>query len=304
MDEKLTKTSLKQRLFIGFIAFLMLGSFAAVYIGIAVGGSESSEQQNANVDQAKLSELLKDYTDKKAAADEAAKPFSDKYFPELSQYRSEVKAYNANSINEGGNLTTNDLKQGTGSSIGDDTQYLAYYIGWCADESILDSSFDNYENPTTLKTPLDPSGGLIEGWASGVKGMKIGGVRELSIPGSLAYGDSQEVCGAKNSPLKFVVLAIPYDEKLATLIADASTAYMRYVYYANYGIDINDMSQASNDSGDNTTSSDDATSSDNSASDSSDNSSSDNSDDNSSNIDNTESTTTRKRKTSDVLLGL
>ena len=30
MDEKLTKTSLKQRIFIGFIAFLMLGSFAAV----------------------------------------------------------------------------------------------------------------------------------------------------------------------------------------------------------------------------------------------------------------------------------
>lgn len=298
MDEKLTKTSLKQRLFIGFIAFLMLGSFAAVYIGIAVGGNGEGDQQNANVDQSKVSEMLKEYTDKKSTADEAAKPFSDKYFSELSKYRSEVKAYNANTINEG-ELTTNDLKNGNGSSIGDDTKYLAYYIGWCADESILDSSFDNTDSPTSLKTPIDPSGGLIEGWTSGVKGMKIGGVRELSIPGKLAYGETQEVCGAKNSPLKFIVLAIPYDEKLATLIADANTAYMRYMYYSSYGIDINDMSQEESTSDDTTT--DDTTTDTTDAS--TDNSTENSSNSNDNNANSTE-TTTRKRKTSDVLMGL
>ena len=300
MDEKLTKTSLKQRIFIGFIAFLMLGSFAAVYIGIAFGGDGSnSDKQNADVDQTKVSELLKEYTDKKAVADEAAKPLSDKYFPELKEYRSEVKAYNANSINEG-DLTTTDLKKGNGTSIGDDTKYLAYYIGWCADESILDSSFDNYENPTTLKTPLDPSGGLIEGWTSGVKGMKIGGVRELAIPGKLAYGDTQEVCGAKNSPLKFVVMAIPYDEKLAGLLNDANTAYMRYVYYANYGIDINEMntegSEGSSDGGKTENNTDTSSNDSSSSSDSGDSS-------NNTSTDNTQQTT-RKRKTSDVLPGL
>lgn len=300
MDEKLTKTSLKQRLFIGFIAFLMLGSFAAVYIGIAVGG-DGSDNKKADVDQTKLSELLKDYTDKKAVADEAAKPFSDKYFPEFSKYRSEVKGYNANAVNEG-ELTTSDLKKGDGSSIGDDTQYLAYYIGWCADESIFDSSFDNADNPTSLKTPLDPSAGLIEGWTSGVKGMKIGGVRELAIPSNLAYGDSQEICGGKNSPLKFVVMAIPYDENLAGLIADVSNAYLRYMYYANYGIDINDMTQASgDDSGDNTT--ENTTSGNASSDNASSDASTDNSSDNNSSSDTTE-TTTRKRKTSDVLMGL
>ena len=283
MDEKLTKTSLKQRLFIGFIAFLMLGSFAAVYIGIAVGG-DGNDQQKADVDQNKVSELLKDYSDKKAAADEAAKPLSDKYLSELSEYRSEVKGYNAASVNDS-DLTTTDLKKGDGSSIGDDTQYLAYYIGWCADESVFDSSFDDIENPTALKTPLDPSAGLIEGWTSGVKGMKIGGVRELAIPSNLAYGDSQEICGGKNSPLKFVVLAIPYDKKIAGLISEANSVYMRYMYYTSYGIDINEMGQEAE-------SSDDSASEDTSSDTSEDASSEDT------------GTTQTKRKASDVLMGL
>lgn len=304
MDEKLTKTSLKQRLFIGFIAFLMLGSFAAVYIGIAVGSSDNSNSQNANVDQAKVSELLKDYTDKKSAADSAAKPLSDKYFPEFSKYRSEVKAYNAANINDG-DLATSDLKKGSGSSIGDDTQYLAYYIGWCADESIFDSSLDNTENPTSLKTPLDPSAGLIEGWTSGVKGMKIGGVRELSIPGKLAYGETQEICGGTNSPLKFIVMAIPYDEKVAQLIADANTAYMRYMYYANYGIDINDMNASSEGDSNTDSSSDSSNSSDsNSSSDSSSSSDSGDSAETEATEESSDTSTKSKRKTSDVLMGL
>lgn len=301
MDEKLTKTSLKQRLFIGFIAFLMLGSFAAVYIGIAVGG-DGSDQQNADVDQTKVSELLKDYTDKKAAADEAAKPFSDKYFPELKKYRSEVKGYNAASVNEG-DLATSDLKKGDGASIGDDTQYLAYYIGWCADESIFDSSFDDPSNPTSLNTPYYPTNPdqfipqPVEGWISGVKGMKIGGVREIAIPSKLAYGDTQEICGGKNSPIKFIVLAI-YDKKLADLISNAEHARMRYLYYANVGVDIDDINQGSEENSDDSAAND--TSSDTSGNTSSD--ASDSSDNNSS-TDSTE-TTTRKRKTSDVLMGL
>lgn len=285
MDEKLTKTSLKQRLFIGFIAFLMLGSFAAVYIGIAIGG-DGSDKQNADVDQGKVSELLKDYSDKKEAADKASKPLSDKYFSELSKYRSEVKSYNATSVNEG-DLTTTDLKKGDGSSIGDDTQYLAYYIGWCADESVFDSSFDNFESPTALKTPLDPSAGLIEGWTSGVKGMKIGGVRELAVPSKLAYGDTQEICGGKNSPLKFVVLAIPYDKKIAEFISEANTAYMRYMYYTSYGIDIDEM-------GESTEGSEDSESAE----------STENTESTESSSDDTESSTQTKRKTSDVLMGL
>ena len=47
--------------------------------------------------------------------------------------------------------------------------------------------------------------------------MKIGGVREITIPGSLAYGDSTEICGGTNSPLKFIVMAIEKSQALAEL---------------------------------------------------------------------------------------
>ena len=240
MEEKATRTSLKQRLFIGFIAFLMLGSFVAVYIGIAVGGN-GGDSAKPDVDENKVSELLKDYTAKNAKLEETAKPYSDKYFADFSKYKSETKGYNATSVNEDG-LKTKDLKAGTGATIteaGDN--YFAYYIGWCADESIFDSSLDNSDNPTALKAPLDPSMGLIEGWTKGVSGMKVGGIREISIPGELAYGEQQEICGGTNSPLKFIVMAIPRDEKLASVMEEANEARMRYMYYAQYGIDYDEL---------------------------------------------------------------
>lgn len=243
MQEKSTKTSFKQRLFIGFIAFLMLGSFVAVYVFMVLGNDEDSSK--ANVDQAKVSELLTAYSEASSAVDEATKPLSDKYFKEFSGYKSEVKSYNSTTANSEG-LKTKDLKAGTGAKLAEnDTNYLAYYIGFCADESIFDSSLDNSSNPTALKAPLDPAMGLIEGWNQGVVGMKLGGVREITVPGELAYGEQQEICGGTNSPLKFIIMAIEKDKKTAELMDAKQDAYMRYMYYSNYGIDYDEMMNTS-----------------------------------------------------------
>lgn len=56
---------------------------------------------------------------------------------------------------------------------------------------------------------------MIKGWSQGVIGMKIGGVRELTIPYDLAYGETGS--GDKipaNTPLKFVIMLIEQPETI------------------------------------------------------------------------------------------
>ena len=80
---------------------------------------------------------------------------------------SEVKAYNEKTANESG-VQTRDLVKGSGRTIGEkDGDYLAYYVGWCADESIFDSSLDNNKSPASFAKALDVSIGMIEGWYRG-----------------------------------------------------------------------------------------------------------------------------------------
>ena len=85
-----------------------------------------------------------------------------------------------------------------------------------------------------MTVPLDPSAGMIEGWNQGVIGMKLGGVRLLTISGPLAYGDTQQICGEYNAPLKFIVLAIERDEALEKLNSELDAISME-LYMALYG---------------------------------------------------------------------
>lgn len=231
MEEKSLKTSWKQRIVVLVIAFLMLGSVVLTYLLVVLNGSGSSSTAS---DDKQVAELTEEYQKKSEEIEEAAKPLSDKYFDEFVKYKSEVKSYNSANANAAG-LETKDLKDGNGKTLEEgDTDYSAYYIGWCADGSIFDSSFNDNENPTSLKAPLDASIGLIEGWNQGVVGMKLGGVRQLTISGALVYGDTQEICGGTNSPLKFVIFAMETDPKLKELNAELDDIYYR-LYYAYSG---------------------------------------------------------------------
>ena len=66
--------------------------------------------------------------------------------------------------------------------------------------------------------------------------MRINGVREITIPGELAYGDKMEICGGYNKPLKFLVMTKAKEGTLKTLAEELDTAYMK-LQYAYYGID-------------------------------------------------------------------
>ena len=104
---------------------------------------------------------------------------------------------------------------GDGDEVNDDTPVAMYYIGWNPTGIVFDQSI----NDGKLKAPRAVADGpanasVIEGWQKGLVGMKIGGVRELTIPSAMAYGEAGQGDDIPaNTPLKFVVMAIsPVEE--------------------------------------------------------------------------------------------
>ena len=235
------KTSPKQRLVIAAVAVFMLASTFALYAGIVLNyGSKNNASNNlTSEEQARYDELLAEYN---ANVEKQADELSAKYFDSFKSYKSQVKAFNAASVD---NLKTEDLKIGTGRTISgtEDVDYSAYYIGWLSDETVFDSSFDNIENPTKLKSPLGGTTGLIEGWKKGIDGMKIGGVRILSIPSALGYGDTEQGNIPANSPLKFVIMLVDKVEDVEM------NSELMNLYYKSMGVNLSDMGSSSEDAG-------------------------------------------------------
>ena len=231
MESNVKKTSLKQRIIIFMIAIFLLASTIATYAFIVLAAQSDSKAAKATDEE--LTALQEEYSEKESEVNDYAATLSKKYYDTFKQYRSEVKGYNGATVNSEG-LTTRDLKTGSGKTLElGDTDYFAYYIGFCADETIFDSSFNDNDNPTALSAPIYAGNGLIEGWNQGVVGMKIEGVRELSIPSELAYQE-QEICGGKNSALKFIVMPV-LDEKLSKLNDELTelTSKLTEAYYGS-----------------------------------------------------------------------
>lgn len=233
------RTTPKQRIVIALIAVFLLGSTFALYAGIVLS-YKNQETQNAISEekQTRFNELFAEFQSRQ---DERAKELSNKYFNTFKAYRQNVKAFNAASVNT---LQIRDIVKGTGREISSttdsegnavayDTDYAAYYIGWLSDETIFDSSFDTTESPTSLKTPLSGSGSMIQGWLEGIEGMKIGGVREITIPSVMAYGETEQGSIPANSPLKFIIMLI---EKPAPLEVSDELEQLGQELYGGYSI--------------------------------------------------------------------
>ncbi|HEX2675709.1 MAG TPA: FKBP-type peptidyl-prolyl cis-trans isomerase [Polyangiales bacterium] len=82
-------------------------------------------------------------------------------------------------------LKIEDLKVGTGTEATQGKTVTVHYVGTLTDGSKFDSSRDRGKG---FSFRLG-AGQVIKGWDQGVAGMKIGGLRKLTIPPELAYGD-------------------------------------------------------------------------------------------------------------------
>ncbi len=98
-------------------------------------------------------------------------------------------------------LKVEDLKAGAGAEAVDGKTVTVNYTGWLTNGTKFDSSLDRNQ-PFSF---VLGAGRVIKGWDQGVKGMKVGGKRRLTIPPSLGYGAQANGPIPANSTLVFDV---------------------------------------------------------------------------------------------------
>lgn len=81
-------------------------------------------------------------------------------------------------------LVYEDTTIGDGQTAAAGMHVTVHYTGWLTNGAKFDSSKDRND---PFSFPLG-AGHVIRGWDEGVQGMKIGGVRKLTIPPQLGYG--------------------------------------------------------------------------------------------------------------------
>ena len=83
-----------------------------------------------------------------------------------------------------------DVRAGTGADAASGKVLTVHYTGWLYDASKTDGKGLQFET-SVGGSPFMFSlgfGQVIPGWDQGLPGMKVGGLRRLVIPPSLAYG--------------------------------------------------------------------------------------------------------------------
>ena len=89
-----------------------------------------------------------------------------------------------NEITTSSGLTYMDEVVGTGEVAVAGKTATVHYTGWLENGKQFDSSVDRGQ-PFSFRLG---AGQVIKGWDEGVRGMKVGGKRKLTIPANLGYG--------------------------------------------------------------------------------------------------------------------
>lgn len=233
------------------IAALMIISTGALFVSMALGSNNQEKiddillaEQREKEDR--LNKLLEAYGDELTAA---ADDTNEKYFATFANYRKNIKSYVGNNVTT---LSIRDLVVGEGDPLTDiEDQNSLLYIGWLHDETVFDSSFDfedtedtnAWKTATRVRFPTSATTDFITGFKEGLigrvggsatgarictnskvetddekcdkalEGLRVGGVREISIPYQKAYGETAFGDIPAMSPLKFIVMRVPYVEE-------------------------------------------------------------------------------------------
>jgi len=100
-------------------------------------------------------------------------------------------------------LTIKDDVVGTGVAANSGDSVSVLYTGKLDNGTVFDASSLHGNQPFTFTLG---QGHVIQGWDLGVVGMKVGGTRELTIPGDLAYGANPPTSAIPpNATLHFTV---------------------------------------------------------------------------------------------------
>jgi peptidylprolyl isomerase len=85
-------------------------------------------------------------------------------------------------------LQYEDVAVGTGASPKTGQTCVMNYTGWLWENGAKGKQFDTSVGKKPFEFPIG-MGRVIKGWDEGVSSMKVGGKRNLLIPGNLAYGE-------------------------------------------------------------------------------------------------------------------
>ncbi len=98
-------------------------------------------------------------------------------------------------------IITDDVV-GTGDEVTEGATVTAHYVGVSASTG---AQFDaSWDRGAPISFPLN---GVIQGWSEGLLGMRVGGRRNLVIPGEMAYG-SNPPPGAGIAPNETLVFTV------------------------------------------------------------------------------------------------
>lgn len=85
-------------------------------------------------------------------------------------------------------LIIEDINVGTGAEAVAGAHISVHYTGWLFNDGVRGAKFDSsLDRNQPFDFPLG-AGHVIKGWDEGFAGMKIGGVRVLTIPPEMGYG--------------------------------------------------------------------------------------------------------------------
>ena len=111
-----------------------------------------------------------------------------------------------------------DLRLGTGVEATAGKILSVHYTGWLYDGSKTDLKglqFDSSAGLEPLKFTLG-TGSVIEGFDRGAAGMRVGGIRRIVVPPSLAYGSARNNSIPASATLVFEVELVEVADPVTT----------------------------------------------------------------------------------------